>query len=61
MKSADRDAVIFDNQKNIFKIFEENQREISEKFKDYRFNKYIQFVWLFILTVFVGLKKYLPF
>ncbi len=48
MKSLERDVIIFRNTVH-------NRRS----FKDYKFHKKIQYVWLVILTLAVGLKKYI--
>lgn len=50
MKSKDRDILIYNNLVHIRK-----------KVGDYHFNKKIQYVWLFVLTVFVGIKKAVGF
>lgn len=47
MNSKDRDLIIF-----------KNMIHIRKKFKDYAFNKKIQYVWLIILSSVIGLKKY---
>ena len=49
MKGIDRDAVLFTNQQRILK-----------KFGDYKFNKRLVYVWLFVLTVALGFRKFLP-
>lgn len=49
MKSMDRDILIYNNLVHIRK-----------KIGDTRFHRKIQYVWLFILTVALGLRKFLP-
>jgi len=48
MKSMDRDVLIYNN-----------VLHIRKKFGDYKLNKKIQYVWLGLLTAFVGVKRYL--
>ncbi len=48
MKSLDRDVLIYNNLINI-----------RRKIGDYKFHKKIQYIWLGVLTIFVGLKKYI--
>ncbi|HED06092.1 MAG TPA: hypothetical protein ENI61_05345 [Ignavibacteria bacterium] len=48
MKSNDRDILIYNNLVSIRK-----------KMGDYNFNKKIQYTWLSILTVVIGLKKFI--
>ena len=48
MNSADRDTLLY-----------ANIQEIKSRFRDYRVNKKIQYVWLACLTIFIGLKKYI--
>jgi len=48
MNSKQRDLTMF-----------RNMIYIRKKFKDYKLNKKIQYVWLICLTVFVGLKRFL--
>ena len=48
MCMKERDLVMF---KNI--------TEIRRKFKDYSLHRKIQYLWLIVLTIFVGLKKYI--
>ena len=48
MKSLDRDVLIYNNVKHV-----------RELFKDYKFNKKFIYSWLFLLTVFVGLKRFI--
>ena len=50
MKSIDRSAVLFCNQKKILNIFE-----------DYKFTKKLVLVWLMGLSIFVGIKKFIGF
>ena len=49
MNSQERDLIMF-----------RNVTHIRKKFSDYKFHRRFQYIWLFILTIFVGLKKYLP-
>jgi len=48
MRSLDRDILMYNNLVHIRK-----------KIGDYKFHKKIQYVWLSILTVFLGLKKFI--
>ena len=48
MKSIDRDTLIYNNLVNI-----------RSKLGDYTFHKKIQYVWLSVLTVSFGLKKFI--
>ena len=48
MRSIDRDILMYNNLVHIRK-----------KVCSYRFHKKIHYVWLGILTIFVGLKKYI--
>jgi len=48
MRSKDRDLIIFRNV-----IYN------RKRLKDYSLNKKIQYVWLSIITVFVGIKKFI--
>ena len=48
MKSIDRDILMYNN-----------LIHIRKKLGDYKLHKKIQYVWLTLLTIFVGLKKYL--
>ena len=48
MKSIDRDILIYNNLVHIRK-----------KIEDYRFHKKLQYVWLSILTILLGLKKFM--
>lgn len=50
MKSIDRDILIYNNLVCI-----------RSKIGEYKLHKKIQYVWLVILTVFVGLKRFLGF
>jgi len=48
MKSIDRDTLIYNNLVHI-----------REKTTDYKFHKKIQYVWLFILTIAFGFKRFI--
>jgi len=48
LAAKERDLIIF-----------RNLTYIREQLKDYKLNKKIQYVWLSVLTVFVGIKKFL--
>lgn len=48
MKSIDRDILIYNNLVHIRK-----------KIEDYKFHKKLQYVWLSILTILLGLKKFM--
>lgn len=48
MKSLERDITIYKNLKHI-----------RHNLRDYNFHKKIQYVWLFLLTAFVGVKKFI--
>jgi hypothetical protein len=37
-----------------------NVVHIRKNFKDYKVNKKIQYVWLFVLTIALGFRKYIP-
>lgn len=50
MRSMDRDVLIYNN-----------LRHIRKKIGDYRLHKKIQYVWLGLLTIFVGVKKFIGF
>ena len=50
MKSIDRDVLMYNN-----------LIHIRRKIGDYKLHKKIQYVWLTVLTVFVGLKKFIGF
>lgn len=50
MKAIDRDEIIY-----------QNLVHIRKKMGDYKLHKKIQYAWLSLLTVFVGIKKYLGF
>jgi len=47
MKALDRDVLMYNNLVHIRK-----------KIGDYRLHKKIQYIWLVILTIFVGIKKF---
>lgn len=48
MKSIDRDILIYNNLVHIRK-----------KIEDYRFHKKLQYAWLSILAILLGLKKFM--
>jgi len=48
MKSIDRDILIYNNLVHIRK-----------KIEDYKFHKKIQYVWLSVLTILLGFKKFI--
>ncbi len=48
MNRSDKDVLIY---KNLISI--------RSKIGDYNLNKKIQYIWLFGLTIFVGIKKYI--
>ena len=48
MGSKERDLIMF-----------RNVTHIRKKFKDYSFHRKIQYVWLSVLTVAVGLKRFM--
>ena len=50
MKSMDRDVLMYNNL-----VY------IRKKIGDYKLQKKIQYVWLFLLTAFVGLKKFVGY
>ena len=50
MRSLDRDVLMYNN-----------LTHIRKKIGDYKLHKKIQYVWLTVLTVFVGLKKFVGF
>jgi len=50
MKSIDRDVLIYTN-----------LISIRSRIGDYKFHKQIQYVWLMVLTVALGLKKLIGF
>ena len=47
MRSLDRDELMY-----------KNLVHIRSKMGDYKFHKKTQYIWLFLLTIFVGLKKF---
>ncbi len=49
MRSQDRDVLIYNNLVHIRK-----------KIGDTKFHRKIQYVWLFVLTVALGLRRFLP-
>ncbi len=48
MRSLDRDVLMYNN-----------LTHIRKKIGDYKLHKKIQYVWLVLLTVFVGIKKFI--
>ena len=50
MKSIDRDVLMYNN-----------LIHIRKKVGDYKLNKKVQYVWLVLLTIFVGVKKFIGF
>ncbi len=50
MKSLDRDTLMYNN-----------LTEIRKRIDNYKFHKKIQYVWLGLLTIFVGIKKFIGF
>ena len=50
MKSLDRDTLIYNN-----------LTEIRKRIDNYKFHKKIQYIWLALLTIFVGVKKFIGF
>ena len=50
MKSIDRDDLMYNNLVHIRK-----------KLGEYKLHKKIQYIWLVLLTIFVGLKKFIGF
>lgn len=48
MSSKERDLIMF-----------KNVTHIRNRFKDYSFHRKINYVWLSVLTIIIGLKKYL--
>lgn len=48
MKSMDRDILIYNNLVHIRK-----------KFIDYKFHRKITYTWLFVISILVGVKKYI--
>jgi len=50
MRSLDRDVLMYNN-----------LIHIRKKIGDYKLNKKIQYVWLFLLTIFVGVKRFVGF
>ncbi len=50
MKSIDRDVLMYNNLVHIRK-----------KLGEYKLHKKIQYIWLVLLTIFVGLKKFIGF
>jgi len=49
MNSKDRDLIMF-----------KNVTHIRKQFKDYSFHRKITYVWLSVLSIAIGLKKYIP-
>ncbi len=50
MKSLDRDMLMY-----------KNMIHIRKKIGDYKLHKKIQYIWLGLLTIFVGIKKFIGF
>ena len=48
MKGLDRDIIIYKNVKHIRK-----------KMDDYKLHKKVQYIWLSLLTIFVGVKRFI--
>ena len=48
MKAIDRDEIIY-----------QNLVHIRKKIGDYKVNKKIQYVWLVLLTIFVGARRFI--
>jgi len=48
MKALDRDILMYNN-----------LIHIRKKIGDYKFHKKVQYTWLLLLTVFMGLKKFI--
>ncbi len=48
MKSLDRDVLMYNN-----------LTHIRKRLGDYKLNKKIQYVWLTLLTIFVGIKRFI--
>lgn len=48
MKGIDRDIIIYNNLKYIRK-----------KMEDYKLHKKVQYIWLSLLTIFVGVKRFI--
>ena len=48
MKSIDRDVLMYNN-----------LIHIRKKLGDYKLNKKIQYVWLVLLTIFMGVRKFI--
>ncbi len=48
MRAIDRDELMY-----------QNLVHIRKKMGDYKLNKKIQYVWLFLLTIFVGARRFL--
>lgn len=49
MGSRERDLIMF-----------RNVTHIRKKFRDYSFHRKIQYVWLFVLSAAIGLKRFIP-
>ena len=50
MKSTDRDILIYNNLINI-----------RNRIGDYKLHKKVQYIWLGLLTIFVGIKRFIGF
>ena len=48
MRSLDRDVLMYNN-----------ITHIRKKIDDYKLNKKVQYIWLALLTIFVGIKKFI--
>ncbi len=56
LKTRDRDAIFFDNQND----HKDKLDKILHRLNDNKTHKIIQYAWLFILTVALGFRKYIP-
>lgn len=50
MKKNDRETVIF-----------QNVMYIKNQGKNYNMNRTLQYIWLFVLSTIMGIRKFLPF
>ena len=50
MRSLDRDVLMYNN-----------LTHIRKKLGDYKLHKKIQYIWLVLLTIFVGIKRFVGF
>ncbi len=55
LKKKDKDEVMFQNLVHIRQTF----AEMKQSFEDNKFHRKFHYLWLSVLTVFVGAKKYL--